>query len=149
MRATPASKTAFVCPSCGSSFERYTSYVKIRGTTYCSTPCAYRGRRAKPRFCIQCIETFQPLNPGLSGTGKFCSRACFFAHQRESNNRRLSFECRICGAPFSRPQAWVIKSGPNKTQFCSRACQGKGSFVSWDETAKVLQTIDGFRALGA
>ena len=30
-----------------------------------------------------------------------------------------------------------------------RACQGKGNFVSWDETFKVLQTIDGFRALGA
>ena len=30
-----------------------------------------------------------------------------------------------------------------------RACQGKGSFVSWDETIKVLQAIDAFRALGA
>ena len=30
-----------------------------------------------------------------------------------------------------------------------RACQGNGNFVSWDETFKVLQTIDRFRALGA
>ncbi len=30
-----------------------------------------------------------------------------------------------------------------------RACQGKGNFVSWDETFKVLNTIDQFRALGA
>jgi len=30
-----------------------------------------------------------------------------------------------------------------------RACQGNGNFVSWDETVKVLQAIDGFRALGA
>jgi len=30
-----------------------------------------------------------------------------------------------------------------------RACQGNGNFVGWDETVKVLQTIDGFRALGA
>ncbi|MGA3323970.1 MAG: Gfo/Idh/MocA family oxidoreductase [Terriglobia bacterium] len=30
-----------------------------------------------------------------------------------------------------------------------RACQGIGNFISWDETVKVLQTIDGFRALGA
>jgi len=29
------------------------------------------------------------------------------------------------------------------------ACQGKGDFVSWDETLKVLHTIDNFRALGA
>jgi len=29
------------------------------------------------------------------------------------------------------------------------ACQGNGNFVSWDETIRVLQTIDGFRALGS
>lgn len=29
-----------------------------------------------------------------------------------------------------------------------RTCQGKGSFVSWDETLKVLHAIDRFRALG-
>lgn len=29
------------------------------------------------------------------------------------------------------------------------ACQGKGNFVSWGETLKVLQAIDRFRALGA
>ena len=29
------------------------------------------------------------------------------------------------------------------------ACQGMGSFVSWDETVKILQTLDGFRALAA
>jgi hypothetical protein len=28
------------------------------------------------------------------------------------------------------------------------ACQGKGNFVSWDETIKVLKAIDGFRSLG-
>jgi len=28
------------------------------------------------------------------------------------------------------------------------ACQGKGDFVSWDETLKVLKAIDGFRSLG-
>lgn len=28
-----------------------------------------------------------------------------------------------------------------------RTCQGTGSFVSWDETIKILQAIDGFRAL--
>jgi predicted dehydrogenase len=30
-----------------------------------------------------------------------------------------------------------------------RACKGNGNFVSWEETLKVLHTIDGFRALGA
>ena len=30
-----------------------------------------------------------------------------------------------------------------------RACQGKSSFVSWDEALKVLHAIDAFRALGA
>jgi predicted dehydrogenase len=30
-----------------------------------------------------------------------------------------------------------------------RACQGKGTFVSWDETLKVLRTIDRFRELAA
>lgn len=29
-----------------------------------------------------------------------------------------------------------------------RACQGKGSFVSWDETSKLHHSIDAFRALG-
>jgi len=29
-----------------------------------------------------------------------------------------------------------------------RACQGQGIYVSWGETTKVLQTIDGFRTLG-
>ena len=28
-----------------------------------------------------------------------------------------------------------------------RACQGAGSFVGWDETTRILQAIDGFRAL--
>lgn len=29
------------------------------------------------------------------------------------------------------------------------ACQGKGQFVAWDETVKIMQAIDGFRALAS
>ena len=118
-------KTSFVCPHCGKDFEDYTSYVKIRGRKWCSKECAYKGRTAKPRVCIQCNETFQPPNPGWVGMGKYCSRGCYYAALNAKKLAPIEIVCATCGVSFTRPRAWVKKTGVRTTKYCSIPCKNK------------------------
>lgn len=77
------------------------------------------------KTCARCGTTFTiPKAWAKRGDGKFCGRACYFAHQRENPHgaagkaapgRAVRKDCPQCGVSFTRP-ASVSR------EHCSRAC---------------------------
>lgn len=69
------------CPACGKVFEVPRSGALRRKA--CSYQCAWdlRGRRAVERTCKQCGAKFTTVPSQIQrGYGRFCSRACGYAH---------------------------------------------------------------------
>lgn len=151
--ASPEPKVKMICPACGAEFERYASQVRWRGARCCSVACLAATNRAKPRICVNCGETFQPKNDGTIGTGKFCSRPCFFAHQKAMRPRSRIIACATCGREFKIFDAWTRKA---KNHYCSRACHGAARMrpgsgssrgAGWTKIRIAIRNRDGHRCV--
>lgn len=97
------------CPTCGETFASDRG-VKVHHAR------AHGESLAEPEtsICQQCGDEFEVV---AGGHGKYCSRECFHASQREGE----TVECPVCGESF-----WATPSELDKGRtYCSNECYGE------------------------
>ena len=108
-RAPKRPSVARACEVCGAAFMAWASQASRSGRPFCGAACSAIGRSTKVECtCVRCGQVFleTPYRIG-QGRGKFCSRGCADAHQREE----APVEIRLWGkvdrnglAPEHRPE---------------------------------------------
>jgi 5-methylcytosine-specific restriction endonuclease McrA len=74
--------------------------------------------------CLQCNEEFNAEEKEIKrGGGRFCSRACFFAHRALKPRKAHNCSCALCGTTFYRGKSRQLNK--NGLQFCSLECSNK------------------------
>lgn len=107
-------------PGCGESFEVLTTRRKQR---FCSRRCSALARSpSETRACERCGKRRRvPRNLLARGKGRYCSKACFDAAQRDAaieSDTRAAYTCTDCGATF-----WGPRSRPRRRCDACRAAR--------------------------
>ena len=112
------SKYECICNTCGKSFKTYSKSIK-----YCSDIC--RGGNI-PTKCLNCNTEFSTNKYKLeNGSGKFCSKDCYWKYNRGENNplyNKKEVTCGFCGEKFKVQNKRLKKT---KIFYCSKDCKNK------------------------
>jgi len=115
------------CGICSSTFYVQRARIASGRGIFCSRKCAAVNqgivlRKGECRPCKQCGKDiyFSPTRRenGTSGTGSYCSKACYFASMRRGQIRN----CKYCGDEFYAHRR-SINNGFGI--FCSQKCDGE------------------------
>lgn len=79
------SKLGFTCPICFVGFERFAAHAKRVKVSYCSLPCAWKGREVKVETnCVVCNKQMLQ-NPTLASRVITCSKRCSSVRRRSKD----------------------------------------------------------------